>query len=96
MSLLVAPRDLRYRLDELVEREVTHARQERPAGIVLKMNALDDLAMIQALYRASRAGVRVDLIVRGHTRLRPGFPGVSDTIRLRSILGRFLEHDRIF
>jgi polyphosphate kinase len=60
------------------------------------MNGLDDVAMIQALYRASQAGVRIDLIVRGHTRLRPGVSGVSERIRLRSIVGRFLEHDRIF
>jgi polyphosphate kinase len=95
-SLLISPRDLRGRFEELVAREVEHARAGRSARIVLKMNALDDAGMIQGLYGASQAGVRVDLIVRGHTRLRPGVPGVSDRIRLRSIVGRFLEHDRIF
>ena len=95
-SLLVSPRDLRDRLEELVSREIEHVRAGRPAGIILKMNALDDVGMIECLYAASRAGVAVDLIVRGHTRLRPGLAGVSDTIRLRSIIGRFLEHDRIF
>jgi polyphosphate kinase len=60
------------------------------------MNGLDDLPLIQKLYQASQAGVQIDLIVRGHSRLRPGLPGYSDNIRLRSIIGRFLEHDRIF
>jgi len=94
-SLVVAPRDLRKTLEGLVEREIGHARAGRPAGIILKMNALDDVGMIRTLYGASRAGVPIDLIVRGHTSLRPGVPGVSSTIRLRSIVGRFLEHDRI-
>ena len=94
-SLVVAPRDLRRTLESLVQREITHASEGRPAGIMLKMNAMDDVGMIQALYAASRAGVSVDLIVRGHTRLRPGLHGVSDNIRIRSIVGRFLEHDRI-
>jgi polyphosphate kinase len=95
-SLIVSPRDLRGRLTELVAREVEHARAGRSARVVLKMNALDDVGMIQTLYGAAQAGVDVDLIVRGHTRLRPGLPGVSERIRLRSIVGRFLEHDRIF
>ncbi|HEY0671118.1 MAG TPA: polyphosphate kinase 1 [Longimicrobiales bacterium] len=92
-NLLVAPRDMRAELTALVEEEIRHG----PDGhIILKMNGLDDVDLIRTLYRASRAGVRVDLIVRGHTRLRPGIPGVSENISLISILGRFLEHDRIF
>ena len=91
--LLIAPRDMRYELTELIDAEIRHGS----AGhIILKMNGLDDVEMIRALYRASQSGVKVDLIVRGHSRLRVGVPGVSDTIRLISILGRFLEHDRIF
>jgi polyphosphate kinase len=91
--LLVAPRDLRAGLTRLIESEIEHGT----AGhIVLKMNAIDDVGMIRALYRASQAGVKIDLIVRGHCRLRPGIPGVSESIRVLSILGRFLEHDRIF
>lgn len=92
-NLLVAPRDLRRSLLELIEREVRRGTDGR---IILKLNGIDDIEMIKALYRASQAGVRIDLIVRGHTRLRPGLQGVSDQIRVISILGRFLEHDRIF
>lgn len=95
-ALVVAPRDMRGVFEGLVAREIA-LHEERGGGrIVLKMNAIDDIGMIQALYRASQAGVTVDLIVRGHTRLRPGVPGVSDNIRVVSIIGRFLEHDRIF
>ncbi|MEX2280914.1 MAG: polyphosphate kinase 1 [Gemmatimonadota bacterium] len=91
--LLIAPRDLRRTLLELVDHEI----ERGPEGhIILKMNGIDDIGMIQALYRASQAGVRVELIVRGHSRLRPGLPGISDNIRLISIVGRFLEHDRIW
>ncbi len=91
--LLVAPRDMRYELKLLVEAEAEHGS----AGhIILKMNGIDDIEMIQSLYRASQKGVKIDLMVRGHTRLRPGVPGISDNIRVISILGRFLEHDRIF
>jgi polyphosphate kinase len=91
--LMVAPRDMRYELTELVEHEISLGKD---GYIILKMNGLDDLEMIRTLYRASQHGVRIDLIVRGHSRLRAGVPGVSDNIRLISILGRFLEHDRIF
>lgn len=91
--LLVAPRDMRYELKQLVEAEIEHGER---GHIILKMNAIDDIEMIQTLYRASQRGVRIDLIVRGHSRLRAGVPGVSENIRLTSILGRFLEHDRIF
>jgi polyphosphate kinase len=91
--LLIAPRDMRYDLNELIEAEIRHGSE---GHIILKMNALDDVEMIRALYRASQSGVKIDLIVRGHSRLRVGLPGVSSSIRLISILGRFLEHDRIF
>lgn len=95
-ALVVAPRDMRSTFEELIAREITLHLQQGGGRIILKMNAIDDIGMIQALYRASQAGVQVDLIVRGHTRLRPGVPGVSDNIRVVSIIGRFLEHDRVF
>jgi polyphosphate kinase len=95
-GLLVAPVQLRARLTELVEREAEHARAGRPSGIVIKVNALTDDQMIRVLYRASQAGVPVDLLVRGTCCLRPGVPGVSDRIRVRSIVGRFLEHSRLY
>jgi polyphosphate kinase len=95
-ALLVAPLSLRQRLRELFEREAAHARQGRSGRIIIKINGLTDTALIQDLYRASQAGVTVDLIVRGICCLRPGVPGVSDRIAVRSIVGRFLEHSRIF
>lgn len=95
-ALIVAPRDMRAVLEGLVAREIHHQERNGSGRIILKMNALDDVGMIQALYRASMAGVSIDLIVRGHCRLRPGVPGVSENIRVSSIIGRFLEHDRIF
>ncbi|MGH9503753.1 MAG: polyphosphate kinase 1 [Terriglobales bacterium] len=94
--LLVAPLDLAERSLGLIEREAEHARHGRPARIIAKMNALLDKNIIMALYRASQAGVEIDLIVRGMCALRPGVRGVSDRIRVRSIVGRFLEHSRIF
>ena len=94
--LLVAPLSLAEGTLELIEREAEHARQGRPAHIIAKMNALLDKNVIAALYRASQAGVQIDLIVRGMCSLRPGVRGVSDRIRVRSIVGRFLEHSRIF
>jgi polyphosphate kinase len=96
LPLFVAPVDLAKNCIELIERETTHARRRRPARIIAKINALLDQPVIEALYRASRAGVEIDLIVRGACALRPGVRGVSHNIRVRSIIGRFLEHSRIF
>jgi polyphosphate kinase len=94
--LLVAPHSLRSGFLELVEREVTHAAAGRPARIVLKLNAIVDMPVIEALYRASSAGVDIDLIVRGACSIQPGIPGISERIRVRSIVGEFLEHSRIW
>jgi polyphosphate kinase len=94
--LLVAPLDLAEKCIALIDREADHARQGRDARIIAKMNALLDKTVVQALYRASQAGVEIDLIVRGICALRPGVRGVSDRIRVRSIVGRFLEHSRIY
>jgi polyphosphate kinase len=94
--LLVSPVDLAEQCLNLIAREAERARQGRPARIIAKMNALLDKNLILALYRASQAGVDIDLIVRGICALRPGVRGVSDRIRVRSIVGRFLEHSRIF
>lgn len=94
--LLVAPLDLAEKCIALIEREAEHARRGDPARIIAKMNALLDKNIVQALYRASHAGVEIDLIVRGICALRPGVRGVSENIRVRSIVGRFLEHSRIY
>lgn len=94
--LLVAPRDLVKSCIALIERESRNARRGRPSRIIAKINALIDPPIIQALYRASRAGVEIDLIVRGQCALVPGLRGTSSRIRVRSIVGRFLEHSRIF
>jgi len=94
--LLVAPLDLAEKSLSLIERESEHARQGRPARIIAKMNALLEVNVIQTLYRASQAGVEIELLVRGMCALRPGIRGLSDRIRVRSIVGRFLEHSRIF
>jgi polyphosphate kinase len=95
-SLLVAPNGLRDGLIERIEREIDHARAGRPARIQFKTNHLVDELTSDALYRASRAGVQVDLLVRTFCTIRAGVPGLSDNIRVRSILGRFLEHSRIY
>jgi len=95
-SLLVAPLDLAEKCAALIEREAEHARAGRPARIVAKMNSLLDKNVVQTLYRASQAGVEIDLVVRGICSLRPGVRGISDHIRVRSIVGRFLEHSRIY
>ncbi|SMO55954.1 polyphosphate kinase 1 [Fodinibius sediminis] len=95
-KLLVAPNDLRKGFYALIEKEIAIARSGGNGRIIAKMNALDDVEIIQKLYQASRAGVTIDLIVRGHARIRPQLPGYSDNIRLISIIGRFLEHDRIY
>ena len=94
--LLVAPVQLRSQLSELIRREAEHARATRPSGIIAKVNAVTDDRMIRVLYKASQAGVPIDLIVRGICSLRPGVPGISDTIRVRSVIGRFLEHSRLY
>jgi polyphosphate kinase len=95
-KLLVAPGNMRERTVELIERERANALSGIPARIIAKMNAIVDPGIIQALYRASEAGVEIDLIVRGICCLRPGIPGLSERIRVISIVGRFLEHSRLW
>src|SRR5215204_3981556 len=93
---MVAPVDLREKLNALFDREIEHKRAGRPAHIVAKLNRLADLQIVEKLYEVSRAGVEVDLIIRGICILRPGIPGLSENIRVRSVVGRFLEHSRVF
>ncbi len=95
-QLLVAPDSIRAGLVDRIHREVAHHQAGRPACIRLKANSVVDEAVIDALYLASQAGVPVELLVRGICALRPGVPGLSETITVRSVLGRFLEHSRIF
>ncbi|MGN6727351.1 MAG: polyphosphate kinase 1 [Tepidisphaeraceae bacterium] len=95
-KLLVAPINMRERFAEMIERETAHARAGRPAHIIAKMNALQDDKIIHLLYEASRAGVKIELIVRGFCCLRAGVAGLSENIRVVSVLGRFLEHSRIY
>jgi polyphosphate kinase len=95
-KLLVAPLNLRQRIEEMIQREIDIQRQGGKGRLILKMNALEDGPIIKLLYQASQAGVSTDLIVRGACCLRPQAPGVSENIQVRSVLGRFLEHSRIF
>jgi polyphosphate kinase len=95
-SLLVAPVTMRDRIEALIEREIQHHLAGRPGRLIFKMNALVDDRLIRALYRASQAGVQIDLIVRGICALRPGLEGISENIRVVSVVGRFLEHSRIY
>ena len=94
--LLVAPHSVRTGLIARIDREITHQLEGRPSGVRIKCNSLVDEAIIDALYRASTAGVRVDIWVRGICAMRPGVPGLSDTVRIISVMGRFLEHSRVF
>jgi len=95
-KLLVAPVNLRSKLEALIERECEHAKKGHPARLIFKMNAIVDPEMIRVLYRASQAGVKVDLFVRGMCCLRPGIKNISENIRVISIVGRYLEHSRIY
>ena len=95
-KLIVAPFDMNQRITGMIARETENAQRKKPAHIIAKMNSLSDANTIQALYVASQAGVKIDLIIRGICCLRPGIPGISENIRVRSIVGRFLEHSRIF
>ncbi len=95
-KLLVAPRDLRPAFLAHIDREMEHQRVSGNGRIICKMNAIDDPVMIRKLYEASQAGVSISLIIRGHCRLRPGLPGISENIEVLSIVGRFLEHSRIY
>ena len=94
--LLVAPKTLRSGLLEKIENEISNAKQGKPSGIQFKLNSLLDEEFVEAFYRASQAGVKVDLVIRGISSVRPGIPGLSENITVRSILGRFLEHSRIY
>jgi len=95
-KLLVAPKHLRKQMEELIEFEISEAKNDRPARIIAKMNSLEDPLIIQKLYEASRVGVKIDLIVRGVCRLVPGVKDMSENIRVHSIIGRYLEHSRVY
>jgi polyphosphate kinase len=95
-KLLIAPVNLRSRMEDLIEREIAHVNRGGCGHLIFKMNALVDPRMIRKLYKASQAGVKIDLIVRGMCCLRPGVPGISENIHVISVVGRFLEHSRIY
>ena len=95
-SLLVSPGSVRQGLTERIEREIEHHEAGKPARIRMKINSLVDEEIIDSLYRASQAGVPIEILVRGMSALKPGVPGLSETIKVRSVLGRYLEHSRIF
>jgi polyphosphate kinase len=95
-KLLVSPVNLRERFESLIQREIGHQIKGKRGHLILKMNALVDHTIIRLLYQASQAGVQIDLLVRGICCLRPGVPGVSDNIKVTSVVGRFLEHSRIY
>jgi polyphosphate kinase len=95
-KLIVAPVNLRARFEQLIEREIGHAKKGKGGHLIFKMNSLVDSRLIRSLYRASQAGVKVELLVRGICCLRPGVPGISDNITVTSIVGRFLEHSRVY
>src|SRR4030042_6229813 len=95
-KLLVAPINLRARMESLIQREIEHQQQGRQGHLIFKVNSLVDKGMIKHLYQASQAGVKVELFVRGICCLRPGIPDISENIRVISIVGRFLEHSRIY
>ncbi|HSU68166.1 MAG TPA: polyphosphate kinase 1, partial [Tepidisphaeraceae bacterium] len=95
-KLLVAPVNMKNRFLEMIEREIEHQQAGRPARVIAKMNSLEDRTICRALYRAAKAGVKIELIVRGFCTLRPGVPGMSEAIHVQSVIGRFLEHSRIF
>ena len=95
-KLLVAPNTMRKQFLALLDREIENAAAGRPSGVVIKANGLDDVTMVEKVYECSRAGVKVDIIVRGICRVRPGVPGQSENVRVISVIGRFLEHHRIY
>src|SRR5262249_3176707 len=95
-KLLVAPVNMRERFLALIDREIEHRKAGRPARIIGKLNQLEDREVCAALFRGSRAGVEIDLIVRGFCVLPPGVPGLSEHIKIESVIGRFLEHSRIY
>jgi polyphosphate kinase len=95
-KLSVAPVNMREKINELIDREIRHQQAGQPSRFVAKLNRLADKQLIEKLYEASSAGVKIDLIVRGVCMLRPGVPNLSENITVRSIIGRFLEHSRVF